>query len=52
MSPNELREWRAARGLTQKQLAELAGVTIRQVRRWESGVTPIPRLLELYTEEH
>lgn len=50
MSPNELRDWRERRNLTQKALAEIAGVSVRQVRRWESGVSPVPRLLEWYAQ--
>lgn len=52
MTPEQLREWRKARGLTQQQLADLAGVTTRAVIHWEQGTRPIPKLLEIYTEEH
>lgn len=40
------------RGLTQAQLAALAGVSVRQVKRWEAGAHPVPKLLELYAKEH
>lgn len=50
MSPDALREWREARGMTQKDLANLAGVHLRTVDRWERGMTPIPKLLEVLTE--
>ncbi len=50
MSPDALREWREARGMTQKELANLAGVHLRTVDRWERGQTPIPKLLEVLTE--
>ena len=33
---NEIQNWRKTRGLTQIQLAEMAGVTERTVQRWES----------------
>jgi transcriptional regulator with XRE-family HTH domain len=35
---DRLRELREAKGLTQKQLAELAGVSLRGVAQWEQGV--------------
>lgn len=37
MTPEELRHWRKSRGLTVKAMAELVGVTVRSVTRWESG---------------
>ena len=50
MSPEDLRSWRKARGLTQKQLAADVGVTIITIKRYEKGTYPIPKLLVLYTE--
>jgi transcriptional regulator with XRE-family HTH domain len=50
MTPNELREWRKAKLMTQAALAELASVEVRTVKRWEAGTTPVPRLLELYIQ--
>ncbi len=35
---DRLRELREAKGITQKQLAELAGVSLRGVAQWEQGV--------------
>lgn len=35
--------WRIAAALTQEQLAETVGVSVGQVRRWESGRTKTPR---------
>ncbi len=35
---------RRAAGLTQEQAAELLGVDARQVRRWESGESPMGAL--------
>jgi transcriptional regulator with XRE-family HTH domain len=52
MTPEALRLWRTGRGLTQAQLAELAGVSVRQIKRWEAGAHPVPKLLELYAKEH
>lgn len=34
-------------GLTQKGLAYYLGVTERQVRRWEAGDTPVPKVVIL-----
>ena len=52
MSPTELRAWRKSTGLTQQTLAEIAGVSLRTVTRWESGEVPIPRLLTWYIAAH
>ena len=52
LTPEALRAWRTGRGLTQAQLAALAGVSVRQVKRWEAGAHPVPKLLELYAKEH
>lgn len=37
MTPEQLRTWREARGLSQQQVAELLGVTPFTVYRWEHG---------------
>ena len=50
MTGGELKDWREASTLTQKSLAEIAGVSVRQVRRWETGVSPVPRLLEWFAK--
>ena len=50
MSPDELRAYRVNKNLTQAQLAAILGCNERQVRRWEAGTTPVPRLLELYIQ--
>ena len=43
-----IKELRTQHGLTQKQLAELIGVTTRTVERWEAGDrVPSPQVLEL-----
>ena len=51
MTPEELREWRTSRGLTQKQLAELLGVKQSSVSRWEDGKRKIPPFLKLALEK-
>lgn len=52
MTPESLRAWRNAKNMTQLDLATLCGVTVRQIKRWEKGDYPIPRLLEIYCNEH
>ena len=43
-----IKEVRIKHELTQKQLAELIGVTVRTIGRWENGDrVPIPQVLEL-----
>ncbi|WP_341538459.1 helix-turn-helix domain-containing protein [Streptacidiphilus pinicola] len=42
-----LRGLRAAAGLTQEQLAERSGVSVRTIRRLETGALPDPRLTTL-----
>ena len=46
-TPADLWEARRKLGLTQAQLAAILGVTDRQVRNWESGRSPIPKMLWL-----
>lgn len=38
---------RESAGLTQAQVAELLGVTIRSLTRWETGVLPTPKMATL-----
>lgn len=40
MTPDDIRAWREARGLSQKDLAEALGVRQATVSRWESGDRP------------
>jgi len=47
MEAHELRAWREARSLTQPQLGELLDARWETVSRWERGVRPIPRVVEL-----
>lgn len=44
-----LRELRIAAGLTQQELANRRGVDVRQVRRFETGESPM-EALEMYLE--
>lgn len=47
---DDIRNIRAVRGLTQKQLAEMLHVTIRQIRNYENGARKMPRYMgELMT---
>lgn len=50
MTPEQLREWRKARGLTQQQIAELVGVSDRAIKYWEQGARKIPPMLEKLLE--
>jgi transcriptional regulator with XRE-family HTH domain len=47
MTPDQLREWRAALGLTQAAAGARLGVTGRAVRRWEAGDRKIPRTVAI-----
>jgi len=49
-SAQGIRAWRHAHGLTQTQLADLLEVRILTVQRWESGTTPVSRIVELALE--
>lgn len=42
MKPDELKAWRAASGVSQGELAKLAGVSTRAVQFWEAGRSAIP----------
>jgi DNA-binding XRE family transcriptional regulator len=50
MTPDELRQLRLDRRLTQAELGALLGVTARAVSAWEAGATPIHRIVELAIE--
>lgn len=41
----QIREWRWAIGLTQVAMGRKLGCTGRQVRRYELGDTPVPKLV-------
>jgi DNA-binding transcriptional regulator YiaG len=45
MSPDTLRAMRATLGLTQSALADYLSLSTRQIKRYESGSTPIPGAL-------
>jgi transcriptional regulator with XRE-family HTH domain len=47
MGGEELKEQRTALGLTQAQLAEILDVKPNTVARWERGLLPVPRTVEL-----
>jgi transcriptional regulator with XRE-family HTH domain len=47
MEGEELKEKRTALGLTQAQLAEILDVKPNTVARWERGILPVPRTVEL-----
>jgi DNA-binding transcriptional regulator YiaG len=47
MKSEELRQIRHQLKLTQQQLADILDVSMRQVRRWEKGDTPIPKVVAM-----
>lgn len=47
MEGEKLKEKRAELGLTQAQLAEILDVKPNTVARWERGLLPVPRTVEL-----
>jgi transcriptional regulator with XRE-family HTH domain len=47
MKPEELRKWRLKMGYTQTELGLILGVSMRQMIRYERGVSPIPDMLRL-----
>jgi hypothetical protein len=47
MDAQDLADWRRRLGLTQKQAAEVLGITLRGYQKREAGATPIDREAEL-----
>ena len=50
MDREALKTWRRQKGLTQRQLAEMLGVSTMAVAYWEWGKRSIPALLPLALE--
>ncbi len=50
MEGSELKEKREKLGLTQTKLAEILGVKMNTVYRWESGILAVPQSIELAME--
>jgi transcriptional regulator with XRE-family HTH domain len=50
MEGERLKEKRIALGFTQTQLAEILDVKPNTVARWERGLLPVPRTVELAME--
>jgi DNA-binding XRE family transcriptional regulator len=47
MKPKELKKWRAENGYNQGELADILGVYLQTVSRWETGTREIPSFLHL-----
>ena len=47
MTKEDLKQWRKEKGMSQAKLAELLGVRVMTVSRWELGSRSIPTLLPL-----
>lgn len=50
MEGKELKQKRENLGLTQTELAEILGVKMNTVYRWESGILDVPKSIELAME--
>lgn len=46
MTPEQLKDLRTKRGMSQKELANKLGKSVHAVRSWEQGKNPIPHLVE------
>ena len=50
MEGSELKAKRESLGLTQTELADILGVKMNTVYRWESGILSVPKSIELAME--
>jgi DNA-binding XRE family transcriptional regulator len=50
MDGSELKQKREDLGLTQTELADILGVKMNTVYRWESGILTVPKSIELAME--
>jgi len=50
MEGTELKQKREHLGLTQTELADILGVKMNTVYRWESGILTVPKSIELAME--
>lgn len=50
MEGKELKQKRETLGMTQTELADILGVKMNTVYRWESGILSVPKSIELAME--
>lgn len=47
MTPARVKRVRRALGLTQRELSSRLGMTVQQISNYETGRSPVPRVVEL-----
>jgi DNA-binding transcriptional regulator YiaG len=50
MTPDQIKQWRTRRNVSQTELAALLGVDVITVSRWERGIQTAPAFLALALE--
>jgi len=50
MTPDDLKQWRTSRGLSQVDAAKLLRTPLGTIRRWEAGANRIPGIVGLTIE--